>query len=89
MSRDPTIYKDPDEFMPERFLSSQAAGMSNKESTLPFGFGRRICPGRHMADSSLFLYMACTLSTFNITKATGVDGCPVEPEVEFVSGNNT
>ncbi|KAF8524233.1 cytochrome P450 [Gautieria morchelliformis] len=86
MSHDPTIYKDPEEFKPERFLSTQAAGMSNKESTLPFGFGRRICPGMHMADSSLFLYVARTLSTFNITKATGVDGRPVEPEVEFVSG---
>ena len=86
MTHDPTIYENPNEFRPERFSSTQAVGVANKESAVPFGFGRRICPGMHMADASLFINIACIFSTFNISKATSIDGHPIEPEVEFNSG---
>jgi cytochrome P450 len=37
-----------------------------------FGFGKRICPGRHFADETLFLSIASLLSVFNIER--GRDG---------------
>ena len=86
MTHDAAIYEHPDEFRPERFLSTPPAGGSHKESAVPFGFGRRICPGMHMADASLFIYIACIFSTFDIAKVMGADGRPIEPEVEFNSG---
>ncbi|CAA7017053.1 unnamed protein product [Microthlaspi erraticum] len=45
--RDPDIWKDPNDFKPERFLASSR---SDQESIkyLPFGGGRRICPGLNL-----------------------------------------
>ncbi|KAG6852362.1 hypothetical protein C0991_000374, partial [Blastosporella zonata] len=48
--------------------------------------GRRICPGRHLADASLWIVIASTLATLDISKAAGVDGKEITPEVEFSSG---
>nr|QWK52340.1 cytochrome P450 705A18-2 [Isatis tinctoria] len=51
--RDPDSWEDPDEFKPERFLSpSRSAQEDEKEQTLkylPFGSGRRGCPGGNLA----------------------------------------
>jgi len=31
-----------------------------------FGFGLRVCPGRHFVDSSLFFSVSCILSVFHV-----------------------
>jgi hypothetical protein len=40
-----------------------------------FGLGKRICPGRHLADALFFIIVASFLSVFNI-KGDGTDGGP-------------
>jgi cytochrome P450 len=47
---DPEFFPNPESFHPERFLKS---GDSNRFPDVAFGFGRRICPGQHMARSSV------------------------------------
>ncbi|XP_010467059.1 PREDICTED: cytochrome P450 705A20-like [Camelina sativa] len=50
--RDPSSWEDPDEFKPERFLSSLSGQEGEKEQGfkyLPFGGGRRGCPGSNLA----------------------------------------
>ncbi|KAE9397652.1 cytochrome P450 [Gymnopus androsaceus JB14] len=52
---------------------------------ISFGFGRRVCPGRHMALSSFWLSVSSLLHSFNITPAIDKDGNPIEPKVEYIS----
>ncbi|KAL6297906.1 cytochrome P450 [Sparassis latifolia] len=82
MSRDERIYKDADSFYPERFLPTPA-GRGEPHFSAGFGFGRRICPGRHFANNSAWLVVASILATFDITKAVREDGSVIEPKVEF------
>ncbi|KAI0052213.1 cytochrome P450 [Auriscalpium vulgare] len=71
---DPSIYPDPKVFRPERFLG---AGGEFKEDPLLnvfFGFGKRLCPGRFIVDSTLFSVVSLVLSTLTVLKAKDVDG---------------
>ncbi|KAI0301728.1 cytochrome P450 [Multifurca ochricompacta] len=66
--RDPDEYEDPDAFKPERFLNSNGSLRDDLNLTSVFGFGKRICPGRHFVDATLFITVASLLSVFNIKK---------------------
>jgi cytochrome P450 len=74
--------------MPERFLTPE--GVLNPSVRDPrtacFGFGRRVCPGRFIADTSLFIAIATLLATTNIIRAKDADGVDMIPEVESTSG---
>ncbi|KAH7875546.1 cytochrome P450 [Lentinula edodes] len=72
MNRDKDIYgPDADQFRPERFLQQHDSGMNAQIFTLraeyekddghcAYGFGRRACAGRHVADNALFINI-CTI----------------------------
>ncbi|KAL0857204.1 hypothetical protein Bca101_062358 [Brassica carinata] len=47
--RDPDSWKDPDDFKPERFLSSKEDEKHQELKFLPFGGGRRACPGGNLS----------------------------------------
>ena len=51
-----------------------------------FGFGRRICPGKELADESVVLAITMVLAVFNIRKARDASGNVIQPNVEFDSG---
>ncbi|KAJ6104104.1 hypothetical protein N7523_010424 [Penicillium sp. IBT 18751x] len=66
MMHDPEVYPDPMAFQPERYLGETPAPDPH---ALVFGFGRRVCPGRFLADNTLFLSVAQSLAAFNISRA--------------------
>lgn len=63
--RDPNIWKDPNEFYPERFLESCVNFQGKDFELIPFGSGRRVCPGMPMAIATLELILANLLYTFD------------------------
>ncbi|KAJ7697457.1 cytochrome P450 [Mycena rosella] len=75
---DEEMYPDPHAMKPERFLLDGKLNPAVRDPELAFGFGRRICPGRHMAESSLWIAVASLLATFNIGKARDENGKEIE-----------
>ncbi len=70
------MYPDPYSFKPERFITSDGSFRDDPVVTSLFGFGKRICPGRHLADANIFIVIASLLSVFNIKNGDGTDGGP-------------
>ena len=65
IGRDPNIWKDPEVFSPERFLDSDIDFKGQNFELLPFGAGRRICPGIALSYRMLTLMMANLLYNYN------------------------
>ncbi|KAK1757145.1 cytochrome P450 1A2 [Echria macrotheca] len=74
MMHDENVYAEPHRFWPERYLPR---GEGGNEEPLPvgnFGFGRRICIGRNLAENSLLIVLATMLATVDIGWPLGPDG---------------
>ncbi|KAL2895798.1 Cytochrome P450 98A2 [Bienertia sinuspersici] len=48
LGRDPNAWRDPNEFRPERFFEDDVDMKGHDHRLLPFGAGRRICPGTQL-----------------------------------------
>ncbi|OVA18405.1 Cytochrome P450 [Macleaya cordata] len=76
---DPKLWKDPMEFRPERFLSGEGIGEgfditgSREIKMMPFGAGRRICPGLGLAMLHLEYFVANLVREFEWTARIGDD----------------
>jgi len=79
-------YPDPSAFKPERFIKDGQLDPNIRDpATIAFGFGRRLCPGSHIAMSTIWIAAASILATFNISKCVGKDGRVIEPSREYSS----
>ncbi|XP_043693449.1 cytochrome P450 89A2-like [Telopea speciosissima] len=77
MGRDPKVWKDPMEFKPERFLGDEGKQFditgSREIKMMPFGVGRRICPGLGLAVLHLEFFVANLIRDYKWTAVEGVD----------------
>ncbi|KAF8989705.1 cytochrome P450 [Cyathus striatus] len=80
---DSDTYPSPEHFLPERFLGSDT---QKDPRDYLFGFGRRTCPGIHLADASMWLLCVSLLSAFNIRPIVK-DGKPIAPVAKYVDGS--
>ncbi|KAH9607018.1 hypothetical protein KSS87_013793 [Heliosperma pusillum] len=69
MHRDPEVWPNPLEFLPERFLTTHKDYdlRGQNFAYLPFGSGRRICPGITYALKFMMLTLATLLQGFEIS----------------------
>ena len=65
IGRDPSIWRDPLAFKPERFWESDVDVRGLDFELLPFGSGRRICPGMPLARRLLPVMLGSLLNTFD------------------------
>ncbi|KAF9600417.1 hypothetical protein IFM89_009332 [Coptis chinensis] len=68
VQQDPTLWSDPSEFRPERFLdgNSKMDVKGQHFELIPFGSGRRMCPGLLFALNVIHLVLARLLHSFDL-----------------------
>jgi len=75
IGRDPASWDDPEEFVPERFEGEEAAASFFNRAQfefLPFGAGRRMCPGIDMGVATTEFTLANLLYCFDWELPEGV-----------------
>lgn len=77
INHDPERYDNPRVFDPARYLDDHTSAAESaasidvaKRDHFTFGAGRRVCPGTHVAEHTLFLSIARLLWGFDFSKAT-------------------
>ncbi|KAF2288039.1 hypothetical protein GH714_004042 [Hevea brasiliensis] len=87
MGRDPNVWEDPMAFNPERFLNTEGGEAfdvtgSREIKMMPFGVGRRICPGYGLAMLHLEYFVANLVWNFKWMAADG-DEVDLSEKQEF------
>ncbi|KDR69933.1 hypothetical protein GALMADRAFT_255243 [Galerina marginata CBS 339.88] len=84
VGRDPAVFPDPEKFNPQRWLTPDGT-IKEELRAYTFGFGRRVCPGQHMATASVFVNSALIHWAFTVKRD------PTSPidEYAFTESANT
>nr|BBM89984.1 pimaradiene oxidase 1 [Calohypnum plumiforme] len=72
VGRDPATWENPLEFNPDRFLNSDRGVTGTHYEILPFGSGRRGCPGMNLAQLMVQCGLAALLHAFDWSPAPGI-----------------
>ncbi|KAF7065784.1 hypothetical protein CFC21_071856 [Triticum aestivum] len=82
--RDPALWKQPEEFIPERFLGADMDFRRKDQGEfMPFGAGKRACPGTPMATRVVTLILASVLHAFEWRLPDGMQPCDVDVRGRF------
>ncbi|GER29015.1 cytochrome P450 [Striga asiatica] len=80
VARDPERWENPDGFLPERFLNSNIDIKGQDFGVVPFGSGRRSCPGIFMGLANVELTLANMLHSFDWELPQGIQPEDVDTE---------
>ncbi|CDP07884.1 unnamed protein product [Coffea canephora] len=83
IGRDPSVWDEPLNFRPERFLNCDKDFRGNDFELLPFGAGRRICPGVPMAARQLSVVLATLVHCFEWSLPEGKDPQQLDMKERF------
>lgn len=96
IQQNPKYWDNPNKFMPERF--EQSGGYKEDFKFIPFGIGRRGCPGNNLAIQVLGLALGSLIQSFNwekteekfdMTEAIGVPPYKAQPLVAKLHPRHT
>nr|XP_016504244.1 PREDICTED: geraniol 8-hydroxylase-like [Nicotiana tabacum] len=83
IERDPKYWEKPLEFMPERFINSSVDYKGRDFEYIPFGAGRRICPGMPLAIRMVNLMLASIVQPFSWKLPKGMAPENLDMEEQF------
>ncbi|PIL29859.1 cytochrome P450 [Ganoderma sinense ZZ0214-1] len=81
-------YPDPHTFNPERWIGRERSDPTHPLN-IAFGFGRRSCPGQHLAEELVFTTVARMLALFDIAPIKDEHGNPFIPSDDSTNGGIT
>ncbi|WMV26266.1 hypothetical protein MTR67_019651 [Solanum verrucosum] len=81
--RDPNVWPEPEKFLPERFVGSSVDFRGRDFQLLPFGSGRRSCPGMQLAVSIVRLVVAQLVHCFEWELPNGIQPCDLDIDEKF------
>ncbi|KAG1775087.1 cytochrome P450 [Suillus placidus] len=67
IGRDPSVYHDPEVFNPQRWIGLDGE-IREDMKLFAFGFGRRACPGVHIARRSVYIAIALMFWSFTVAE---------------------
>ncbi|KAJ0436077.1 putative flavonoid 3'-monooxygenase [Helianthus annuus] len=73
ITHDPSIWKNPWDFKPERFMEEDFPILGSDLRLAPFGSGRRVCPGKSLGLATVSLWLARLLQRYKWLPSTKVD----------------
>ncbi|KAG1724531.1 cytochrome P450 [Suillus lakei] len=67
IANDPEVFPEPHKFNPQRWIDGTGR-VRDDLRFFNFGFGRRVCPGQHVANRSVFINTALILWAFRLSE---------------------
>lgn len=83
IGRDPSIWPNPLSFLPERFLDKEVDVKGQNFELIPFGAGRRICPGMPLGLRMGQLVLATLIYSFDWKYNDGATTKEIRMEEKF------
>ncbi|XP_074270533.1 cytochrome P450 76AD1-like [Silene latifolia] len=83
IGRDSNVWPNALLFWPERFLESEVDMKGRDFELIPFGSGRRMCPGMPLAYRMVHLMLATLLYSFNWKHGNGLNPEDIDVEEKF------
>ncbi|OAX38481.1 cytochrome P450 [Rhizopogon vinicolor AM-OR11-026] len=67
IANDPDVFPEPQKFNPQRWIN-ESGQLRDDLRFFPYGFGRRVCLGQHVANRSIFISTALILWAFRLAE---------------------